>query len=269
MYCYEENAGIEITNDIIDGIIFFVCDMIKKHNYHHLHISWFGGEPLLSMPAISSVMHKIKNELKNIEITSSMTTNGYLLYGTTLSTLLTLGINSFQITLDGNMESHNATRMLKDGSKTFDKIWENIITLCEYNEPFELLIRANYNETNYDNIYKLTDMVKDLNDNRIKMHFHPIINMPGSGINSDTCEYCDDYFSDIVITEYTRYCLRNNIVSDLWGMKAVPFCGNCYAANPNYFAIDPRGVLRKCTVSIKESYNDVGRILGPDKYYIY
>ena len=93
--------------------------------------------------------------------------------------------------------------------------------------------------------------------------------MPGSGINSDTCEYCDDYFSDIVITEYTRYCLRNNIVSDLWGMKAVPFCGNCYAANPNYFAIDPRGVLRKCTVSIKESYNDVGRILGPDKYYIY
>ena len=90
-----------------------------------------------------------------------MTTNGYLLYGTTLSTLLTLGINSFQITLDGNMESHNATRMLKDGSKTFDKIWENIITLCEYNEPFELLIRANYNETNYDNIYKFTDMVSE------------------------------------------------------------------------------------------------------------
>lgn len=53
-----------------------------------------GGEPLLSMPAISSVMHKIKNELKNIEITSSMTTNGYLLYGTTLSTLLTLEISS-------------------------------------------------------------------------------------------------------------------------------------------------------------------------------
>ena len=45
-------------------------------------------------------------------------TNGYLLYGTTLSTLLTLGINSFQITLDGNIESHNVTRMLKDGLKT-------------------------------------------------------------------------------------------------------------------------------------------------------
>ncbi len=75
VYCYEENAGIEITDDIIDGMIFFVCDITKKNNSHHLHISWLGGKPMLSILAISSVMYKIKNELRNIEITYSMTLN--------------------------------------------------------------------------------------------------------------------------------------------------------------------------------------------------
>lgn len=62
----------------------------------------------------------------NIRYSANIISNGYLLDRTVAERLAKWGITLAQITLDGPREQHNRTRVLKNGSGTFDRIVENI-----------------------------------------------------------------------------------------------------------------------------------------------
>ena len=77
-----------------------------------MHISWFVGEPLLSLDKIIYAQERINSFVKkyNMVIDSSMTTNGYLLSIQVFKKLIELKINKYNITIDGN--NHNDLRVL-------------------------------------------------------------------------------------------------------------------------------------------------------------
>ncbi len=90
----------------------------EQYQFKDIHVSWFGGEPLLGYRDILDIS-KALIELSStygIRYHSDMTTNGYLLNSRTLSRLVTeCQVQSYQITVDGTKEGHDNQRVLKNG----------------------------------------------------------------------------------------------------------------------------------------------------------
>ena len=136
-YCYEKNRNNEhqiMTTDMIDVVISLYTDGID-------HIGFFGGEPLLPQneKLIRYVISKVPNAFYTI------ITNGYYL-DYFLPIFKNVNLAMIQITLDGNREQHNKTRILANGKPTYDKILQNI-QLCIDNK-IPVKIRMNLSKDN-------------------------------------------------------------------------------------------------------------------------
>ena len=73
-YCYENHDDIVMNEDIIQGLEKYIEN--SYHQYNHISISWFGGEPTLCKKTILRINQKVK-KLLNCEkkYSFSMTTN--------------------------------------------------------------------------------------------------------------------------------------------------------------------------------------------------
>ena len=105
VYCYETFELGNMSEKTVKGIKNLLSESVKT--IKHLKISWFGGEPTLNMNAIveiSSHIIELQKQYK-FKYESIMTTNAYLIDSEVMSNLCNLGINNFQITLDGEKRS--------------------------------------------------------------------------------------------------------------------------------------------------------------------
>ncbi|QSX05564.1 radical SAM protein [Sedimentibacter sp. zth1] len=157
-YCYEgdnKNRIKVITKEMVDRV-FEMHKNIEKINF-------FGGEPLLlsNIDIIKYIISKAPNA------TYYAFTNGYYLKEY-MDVLINIKVEFIQVTLDGDSNIHNKTRILKNGGQTFDKIMEGI-DLCLKNN-ISIKIRMNISNDNVDsclklreemlNKYKWTDLLK-------------------------------------------------------------------------------------------------------------
>lgn len=143
-YCYQSHDAKDMTLE--NGqILGEFLKKIYRRQTHAVDISWFGGEPLLNVEPIFLV-EKVIKELK-FEGRSHMTTNGFLLTDNILERFRReTRISSFQVTLDGTEERHNATRPHISGQPTYKVICENIQNAAS--KGFFITIRLNMNRTN-------------------------------------------------------------------------------------------------------------------------
>ncbi len=150
-YCFEKencnSKGKVITKEQIDRILELNSGKIKD-------ICLFGGEPLLpyTKDIISYVFKKAPNEIY------SVITNGYFL-DEFIPLLKTVRTACITVTLDGKAERHNKTRILKNGSGTYDKIIRNIEIALENGLPIE--IRMNLTADNKDEALALREEFKE------------------------------------------------------------------------------------------------------------
>lgn len=124
-YCFEgENKKKEyITEETEKNIV----NYIKSFHSDQIYIIWFGGESTLNINPIVRIYNELKKD--NIEIGSSMITNGTLLTEANIKKLVGVNLDNIQITIDGTKEQHDKRRFYKNGKGTFDKIITNINTL--------------------------------------------------------------------------------------------------------------------------------------------
>jgi uncharacterized protein len=96
--------------------------------FEDLHITFYGGEPLLSRELIIYIAEKVKAlaETRKIPFGFSLQTNGTLLKKETVKRLKPLGLKDAYITIDGPKENHNRFRPYKKGGGSFDAIFRNI-----------------------------------------------------------------------------------------------------------------------------------------------
>lgn len=114
----------------------------KSSIYKELTFSFYGGEPLLNFPLITSLVKYIQAlEWKNRRITFHLTTNGVLL----VKYMDFLVQNDFTlvISLDGNREQ-NRFRVMKNGNESFGSVVSGIVALKnKYHEYFQKKVRFN------------------------------------------------------------------------------------------------------------------------------
>lgn len=121
-----------------------------------IHVTFYGGEPLLSMERMASLAEKIGAlaAAGGIPFGFSLITNGTLLTRERVERLRPLGLQSAAVTLDGPREVHNAARPFRSGKGSYDVILEN---LQEVGDLVDLQIGGNYTRENFREFPRLLD----------------------------------------------------------------------------------------------------------------
>ena len=136
-YCYER-FGIGQMSCATQQA---VCRLIQhRRDLKRLQISWFGGEPLVAFRVVRHIAAFAQQFCQDtgIEYQSDMTTNGYLLDTVRAQELLDLAVADFQVSLDGDREEHDRTRIQVDGRGSFDRIMENLKAMVRMDRQFSM-----------------------------------------------------------------------------------------------------------------------------------
>jgi uncharacterized protein len=137
----------------------YLCELWNSHlNYSfkkNVHISFYGGEPLLNMEFITNVVHYVKKMKSPFRTFSfSMTTNAMLL-DRNIDFLVEHDFMTL-ISLDGD-EENNGYRIDKNGKSVFERVIGNVDSVKEkYPDYFERLVSFNsvlHNKNSVDSIY--------------------------------------------------------------------------------------------------------------------
>lgn len=131
-YCFVRNKRPKKMSfeDIVAAINFLVFYSADKKL---LNITLFGGEPLMEKENIYKVVdycEKIKNESGNKIFSISITTNGTLITEELLQR--TQGKVNYLLSIDGDQETHDASRKFSNGKGSFQTIVSKIGLLKKY-----------------------------------------------------------------------------------------------------------------------------------------
>lgn len=256
-YCYESFSDKTMNTIIQDSIILFVKKNLNR--YSSLHISWFGGEPLLAIDIIEYLTENIKNTCKYYKkpFTASITTNGFLLDIDKFKRLLKCNVVYFQITIDGTKEIHDFQRPHRSlNISTFDKIFSNLIDIKSNikSSNFRITLRSNFSKLHLNKIseYKRTFYEYFNGDKRFQFFIRPVMDWGGECINK---------FKDNLINESYMDEMYNNIMYDNYKLNFIyddfldNACSVCEAGKKNYYVIITNGDIYKCTCNFEEQQN--------------
>ena len=175
-YCYENHPQGRMSRNTMTAVVNYVKTLIKNKSIHHLNLDWFGGEPLLYF---DEVMYPLAKEIKqiwfenNMALSGMITTNGLLINKDRCEKFQEISLNSFQITLDGDEQTHNRIRCDKNKNGSFQIIVDNINLLSEY-PNVSILLRINYTEKTLLNINNIVNFFSEKAKNKIEIFFQQV-----------------------------------------------------------------------------------------------
>lgn len=127
-YCYnnwcQRSEKVMKLQDIKKGIDFLMSN-ITPEDENLPGVFFLGGEPLIHFyELIVPAVEYLNTKYPNLKIKKTITTNAYYLDLEKVKICKQLGIN-VNISFDGPKHVQNAHRKMKDGSETFDKVFEH------------------------------------------------------------------------------------------------------------------------------------------------
>lgn len=160
-YCFEDHVPRKMSAEVQDDVVALTGRMLDASGAREVHVSWFGGEPLLTPDIIESLSDRLMalTGERGVKYRASIITNGYLLTQEVADMLGRCRVEDAQITIDGLGATHDATRHLAGGGPTFDRIVAN---LRDLRLPFKVNVRHNVHEGNRDEIGALKEFVERL-----------------------------------------------------------------------------------------------------------
>ena len=251
-YCYMNHKNERISKDAQDGIINYIRKNI--HRYMSVHISWFGGEPLMEMGAIEYISKEVIDICSKASrpYTSSVTTNGYYLTPKNIETLLKCKVRNFHLTIDGTKETHDKQRVLIDGSPTFDRIIENLLYI-KNDVPTRALavsIRTNMTKQHESTLSSYYDFYNCLfgDDGRFSLQVKPVADYGG-----DRVKAIENDLLPNMCCIYDSLSKLNGKIKFYWNMQDLSIGSSvCPSRMHNKYTIGCDGSVHKCDEDVGE-----------------
>jgi uncharacterized protein len=254
-YCYESHAPISMHRETLDSILRYIKD--QAPHFKTISLGWFGGEPTLCKDVVVEATGFIQtlSKVEHIRFESSMTTNGFLLDIETFKKFYSVGITSYQITLDG--WNHDKTRPLASGKGTLDTIIKNLYDISGLSQDeyqFRIILRHNVLEGDTD--YSWYDYLQSLfgGDKRFFMLVHPVGNWGGETVEILNLPKGKD--GESLILEHIEYIKRIGLQCE--NGRTSLFSKICYASYPHSMVFRSDGRIEKCTVAMNHPKNKLG-----------
>ena len=253
-YCYEQFDIGRMSTATRNA----VCKLLaQRPDLKALRISWFGGEPLAAFNVVKHVgafAHRFCRQ-HEIALHGDMTTNGFLLDEEKTPFLLDHGITNFQISLDGDQDIHDTTRIQASGNGSFARIFNNLKAMTQTDRAFNLTLRIHYHKGNIASVLQLIDRLANTFgcDERVQLFFHSVNALGGP--NDQTFPFVEETDRRGIEAQFHDYVggrlsvTRNDHESYV-----------CYACKGNSIAIRANGTISKCTVALYDDRNIIGRL---------
>ena len=265
VYCYEDFTIGQMKPGTVSAVKALITR--RASELRSLKISWFGGEPTLSIPIVREINRTAQHALsrsreRNPRFYSGITTNGYRLDWKTFTALVDVGVVYYQITLDGPRRIHNSRRLRSDGKGTFDRIWSNLRTIAgrasEMTERLLIDLRVHFDRPSAYELGPLVDGIcaELMPSGAFCVSFHEIEPL-GSAYDAQL-ERPTEREYDIV----RNHSKRIHAEFGANGIHAANDVSNyiCYASKANSFVVRADGRIGKCTVALNDPRNDVGQL---------
>ena len=172
-YCYQETGALHMSKDVQRALARFVEDRLATGRHDRLEIDWFGGEPLLALRAVEYLSQQFIDLAQRYAVSyrARVHTNGYLLDRPAIDVLERCLVQNVTITIDGDRDSHDATRHLKDGGATYDRIVANLRAI---RTSMRIFVRCNLHEGNVESFPALKQLVENTaRESGVEMHVSP------------------------------------------------------------------------------------------------
>jgi uncharacterized protein len=265
-YCYQggdstTHDGRKITRDGGGGgiqtgqIIAFLKSECEARRVKVLGLTAYGGEPLLNKAAlleIASTMQTYCHE-QGMRWAFGMVSNGSLLNQKTVLELKRYGFASVQITIDGNRETHDASRPWKSpkgrGISTYDTILRNLDGWAGLINTDVLCVVS---KSNIDAAHELIDTLADKGyaKKRVRMLFSPIsLTYDNATISQIGAIPHPEPEAEIAaaITQLTIHAAQCGLIADL--RPTGTWCA-VIRANGQHITITPDGTIYSCALFI-------------------
>jgi uncharacterized protein len=170
------------------------------------------------------------------------------------------GVRSFQISLDGWQQGHDATRKRADGKGTFERIWTHLLDIKRSALDVKVVLRVHLQPNTVDSVSELARHIASefASDYRFHLFFKAVGNWGGP--NSGTFETLDKEggkkLADTLLQQWHR--ARGGGATRPSDAGGLPYV--CYAARPNSLVIRADGTIGKCTVMLGDSRNKIGTL---------
>jgi uncharacterized protein len=258
-YCYEDFSIGRMSKQTIDSVKKLITNRVSEID--QLSISWFGGEPLLAKDICTEISLHAQQacDEHGVLFSGGFTTNGYLLDIATMRGLIALNQRDYQITLDGDEEWHNQTRIQPNRKPTFERIWNNLVGYKEIEEQFHVTLRLHVHQDNIESVKRLFERIRIelLCDPRYSVYFHKINNLNPKNTVKETLLNSQDYQKALDYISGSEPTIAGREKSEIHLTDYI-----CYAAKPNSLMIRANGTIGKCTVALDDERNSIGKILA-------
>ena len=243
-YCFENdwtNKKHVMSEDEFKVLESFMTKSIIDQDLKSFRITWSGGEPLLAYKQIANLNRNIGKICENngTKFYSTLATNATLITKDVIEDLMTSGIYSVQITLDGSKEIHNRNRISPTYMETYDDILGNIKKLNECCPAVKILIRLHVSHTSIASIDRVIEDIECAGlKNRVTISY--------SRLKDQTDSLSIEEFANAEIDLYKDMLLRGWNISHYMKKKIRPRTNGCAAYSKASFSIGPDLSAYKC-----------------------
>lgn len=251
-YCYEAGiAHVNMNQEVEQAIIKFIGEA------NTVYISWYGGEPLMNFNSIVRLTEEIESKATIKNTSYSIVTNGYYLDEEKCRFFAVHKLKSIQITIDGTEETHNNSRISKNGKPSFATIVSNIDRGLELMPDTLFMIRVNIsmsNKNDYPVLYKqLHERWGNYKNLSVYLSFTEDYN---------TCE--GSFFRSREKILFLKELAEEHGIYETRIYPAFE-SNTCVANMKNSYVISANGDLYKCWSDMGKSDKRVGSIFEPKK----
>lgn len=262
VYCPQKHVNKRFSDENWEALYKYIEKSIEDKKYKYVHIAFFGGEPLLEYNSIVDFlekMAKLNKKYPKIDMTYSMTTNGYLLAPKMYDKLVELGVKSYQITIDGFAETHDQMRPRKDGSKTWDKIIENLKYIDTKKDGASIIYRTNVSPNTLSTIEEfLKWSTETFKNEKFVFDFQPVSEF-SENVNKDLVKAWKD--ADMVELESKIASTPRTMKKESTPLVKLGF--TCKCARKSNYTISVQGKVSRCEQTYGDNHYFNG-VLTPD-----
>lgn len=228
-YCTQEHADVWMSDEIYERVKKYIVRNLKNDEIKELHLSWFGGEPLMAYSKVLDLTRFAKGQCEEMgkRFTCAITTNATLLNPKRIEELRDAGVTHYQITIDGPKEIHNKVKVLGDKS-AFDRTLENISLIAL---DSQCSLRFNYTHENLRPEAIIHDVKERLAPEALKNIFFSMFKVWQEDGDKVSREDVEKLFSMAKDAEMRPELSRSEM---------------CYADQIHYDCIFPNGRVGKC-----------------------
>lgn len=268
VYCYENPESLYMSKEVVERVKRFFNKKIP--GCKQVKISWFGGEPLLQKEVIFELMEHVNMLCKKygVALAGTMNTNGYLLDRKTFKRLVSLKIRTYEICVDGPIDTHNRQRPHRELADSYQCIIKNLTDIKKEikTNTFAIGIRTNVTPELEgvldEHIRQMSELFSG--DDRFYLSFQGVRNWGGERINS---EMVLGTVREKKMHSCWHAVATKNRMKSIEAIPIIPFAGYCDATRHNGYVINYDGSLHKCTLAMfNPDSKDIDSIGYIDQY---